>query len=527
MPRYAVYLSTVLASTIFAVLSLEDPRWGWGLAIALPLALLGTWDLVQKPHTLMRNYPLIGRLRWVLESIRSQVQQYFVTDDLHGRPFNREQRSIVYARAKGENDFEPFGTEADVYTAGFEWVDHAIMPSIAREAPRVAIGSSQCSQPYAASLLNISAMSFGALGGNAIRALNRGAWRGGFAHDTGEGGISTHHRQGGDLIWELGSGYFGCRTADGRFDAAQFARQATDPAIKMIEIKLSQGAKPGHGGVLPGAKVTHEIAAARGVSPGKDCVSPARHAAFSTPTELLSFAGELRRSSDGKPVGIKLCIGHPWEFLGICKAMLETGVLLDFVVVDGKEGGTGAAPEEFSDSVGTPLREGLVFVRNALVGLGLEEQIRIGASGKVVTGFDMLRNLAIGADWCNAARPFMFALGCVQSRRCHLDTCPTGVATQDPLRQRGLDVDGKAVRVARYHAETLRHLMNLVAAAGLDSPADLRPEHVHRRVDEGETRTFASSYTFLTPGELLRGARNAWYAEHWRRAQADAFTPAP
>lgn len=526
MSRHIVYLATVLISIVCGLLLIIDLRWAWVLALTLPLALLGTWDLIQKQHTLMRNYPLVGRLRWLLESIRPQIQQYFINDDLHGVPFNREQRSVVYARAKGENDFEPFGTEVDVYASGYEWLNHAIVPVDSRDPPRCPIGSSQCTQPYSASLLNISAMSFGALGRNAVLALNLGALRGGFAHDTGEGGISPHHRQGGDLIWELGTGYFGCRGPDGTFDADEFASRSVDAQVRMVEIKLSQGAKAGHGGILPGAKVTKEIAAARGVPMGRDCISPARHSAFATPLEMLEFVSRLRELSGGKPVGIKLCVGNPWEFLGICKAMLESGVLIDFVVVDGKEGGTGAAPEEFSDSVGVPLREGLLFVRNALVGLGLKDQIRIGVSGKVVTGFDMVRNLALGADWCNSARPFMFALGCVQSRRCHTGTCPTGVATQDPLRQRGLDVEDKARRVTRYHAETLRHLMDLVSAAGLESPAELLPEHIHRRVDAIGAQTFADTYTFLAPGELRDGARDPWFREQWQRARVDSFSTA-
>jgi len=526
MNRFLIFLFTVVASVLFGAAALMKSMWGLGLIITLPLMLLGIRDLFQRKHTLMRNYPVTGRLRWILESIRTQIHQYFIEDDLDGRPFNREQRSLIYARAKGQNDFEPFGTEMDTREAGFEWINHAIVPAERREAPRVAIGCRQCEQPYHAALLNISAMSFGALGGRAIRALNTGARLGGFAHDTGEGGISVYHRQGGDLIWELGSGYFGCRAPDGCFDPDSFAEQACGDQVRMVEIKLSQGAKAGHGGILPGAKVTREIAEARGVPEGQDCVSPARHSAFSTPTELLELVSRLRDLCGVKPIGIKLCIGHPWEFLGICKAMVETGILLDFVVVDGKEGGTGAAPEEFSDRVGTPLREGLVFARNALVGCGLKEQVRLGASGKIVTAFDMARTMALGADWCNAARPFMFALGCVQSRRCHTDTCPTGVTTQDPSRQRGLVVEDKSRRVARYQAETLNTLMELVAAAGLNAPAELRPDHIIHRVGTTETATYAQLYSLLEPGELLEGARDPWYREQWQRASADSFAPA-
>ena len=471
----------------------------------------------------MRNYPVVGRLRWVFEGIRPQVQQYFVVDDLHGVPFNREQRSLVYARAKGDNDFEPFGTEIDVERTGFEWLEHSIVPAEKRAPERVTVGSPQCTKPYLSSLLNISAMSFGSLGEHAIRALNLGAKQGGFAHDTGEGGISRHHLQGGDLIWELGSGYFGCRDHRGQFDPAAFADAAADERVRMIEIKLSQGAKAGHGGILPGTKVTAEIAAARGIEPGRDCVSPSRHSAFGTPREMVEFGARLRELAGGKPVGFKLCIGRGSEFLGLCKAMLETGIVFDFVVVDGKEGGTGAAPEEFSDSVGTPLREGLIFVRNALVGTGLRKDIRIAASGKIVSAFDVAKNLALGADWCNAARTFMFALGCIQSRRCHTDTCPTGITTQDPYRQRGLVVADKAPRVARYHRSTLESLMDLVAAAGLDGASALAPEHVHRRIAPGRTATLREFYGLLAPGELLSGAEDRWYREQWERASSGSF----
>jgi glutamate synthase domain-containing protein 2 len=471
----------------------------------------------------MRNYPVTGRLRWLLEAIRPQIQQYFIHSDLDGKPFNREQRSLVYARAKGENDFEPFGTEGDVYGAGFEWINHSIQPAKVGPVPRVTIGNEQCGNSYSSSLLNISAMSFGALGARAIAALNQGARLGEFAHDTGEGGISEFHRQGGDLVWELGTGYFGCRKADGTFDAGLFAEQAVSEQVRMIEIKLSQGAKPGHGGVLPAAKVTAGIAAARGVAAGQDCISPSRHAAFSTPIELLEFVARLRELSTGKPVGIKLCVGYPAEFLGICKAMLQTDIVPDFVVVDGKEGGTGAAPEEFSDNIGMPLREGLVFVINALVGCGLKDRVRVGASGKIVSGFDMARCLAIGADWCNAARPFMFALGCIQSRRCHTGKCPTGVATQDIARQRGLVVADKRLRVARFHKQTVNSLLALVAAAGLPEPASLTPQQVFRREPSGKTMPLSSAYTFLQNDELLEGARDAWYREQWDLASAESF----
>lgn len=526
MLRYSVFLLVLVATGAVLALSSIWPAWRWGLALALPLLALGIWDQLQRRHTLLRNYPISGRLRYLFESVRPQIQQYFVEDDLHGRPFNREQRSIVYQRAKGDNDYEPFGTEHDVYRDGAEWIAHGISPADKREAPRVRIGGEQCGAPYEAALLNISAMSFGSLGPHAIRALNIGACRGGFAHDTGEGGISRHHRLGADLIWEIGSGYFGCRQRDGSFDPEAFAEQAAGERVKMIELKLSQGAKPGRGGVLPGAKVTAEIAEARGVQPGEDCISPPRHSVFSTPLELVEFLARLRELAGGKPVGFKLCIGHPWEFLSICKAMLETGIRPDFVVVDGKEGGTGAAPEEFSDNVGMPLREGLTFVRNALAGADLRGEIRIGAAGKIVTGFDMARTLALGADWCNSARGFMLALGCVQSLKCHTDHCPTGITTQNPLRNRGLVVEDKAERARRYQCATLEALMGLVAAAGLETPAALRPRHIAKRVGLAEITDLGELYPRLDDGELADGASDPWYRRQWEQARVDSFAPA-
>jgi glutamate synthase domain-containing protein 2 len=521
--RFLPWFTVVVTSILCGIAAARGSAWGWGLVLTVPLALIGLRDWFQHRHTLTRNYPVVGHLRWMLESIGPHLRQYFFDDDLQGAPYNREQKSVVYARAKGDNDFEPFGTEKDVLKPGFEWINHAIVPAERREPSRVRIGSGQCDKPYEASLLNISAMSFGSLSGRAIKALNAGARDGGFAHDTGEGGISVYHRHGGDLVWELGSGYFGCRTKSGEFDAEQFAETASDAQVRMVSIKLSQGAKAGHGGILPGSKVSREIAEARGVQPGEACVSPSRHSAFSTPLELIIFANRLRELSGGKPVGIKLCIGHPWEFLGICKAMLETGIFLDFVIVDGKEGGTGAAPEEFSDNVGTPLRDGLLFARNALVGSGLRDQVRIVASGKIVTGFDMARSMALGADLCNAARTFMFALGCVQSRRCHLNTCPTGVATQDHWRQRGLDIDEKAQRVRRYQSAACNSLMDLVAAAGLESPADIRPRHILHRLSASKAESFADLYGFLDNGELGNGARDPWYREQWSFARAGSF----
>ena len=416
------------------------------------------------------------------------IHQYFVESDTEGKPFDREQRELIYSRARNRISTHPFGTEREVQRDGYEWVNHSVAPKPpAKQAPRIRVGGSECTQPYDTALLNISAMSFGSLSAAAIRALSRGASLGHFAHDTGEGAISPYHLEGGaDLIWELGTGYYGCRSDNGGFDAALFAEKAALPAVKMIEVKLSQGAKPGHGGILPGAKVSAEIAATRGIPQGKDCLSPPFHQTFDSPIGLLDFVARLRGLAAGKPVGFKLCIGHRWEFVAICKAMLETGIKPDFIVIDGKEGGTGAAPVEFTDHVGTPLRDGLLFARNALVGCNLKDDIRLAAAGKVVSGFDMAICMALGADWCNAARAFMFALGCLQSQHCHTNACPVGIATQDPWRQRGLDVADKATRVARYQEQTVHALLEIVGAAGLEHPHDLQPQHFfHRHSSRG------------------------------------------
>ena len=508
----------------------------WALP-GLALTAIGLSDLRQQRHSILRNYPVIGHLRFLLEFVRPEMRQYFIESDNEAAPFSRQQRSLVYQRAKGEADKRPFGTQLDVHAEGYEWINHSLQPStIASHDFRVIVGAggSSCTQPYAASVFNISAMSFGALSARAIQALNEGARRGGFAHDTGEGSISAHHRvHGGDLVWQVASGYFGCRDAQGRFCEERFAANARDPQVKMIELKLSQGAKPGHGGVLPGPKVTAEIAAARGVPAGVDCISPAAHSAFSTPMEMMHFVERLRGLSGGKPVGLKLCIGHPWEWFALCKAMLETGLLPDFVVVDGAEGGTGAAPLEFTDHVGSPVQEGLLLVRNTLVGLGLRERVRIGSAGKVVSAFDIARMMALGADWCNAARGFMFALGCIQAQTCHTGRCPTGVTTQDPTRQRALDVPDKAERVYRFHRNTLIALRDLLQAAGLERPGDLTTAHLLRRVGVAEVRSLAELLPAMAPGALLEAASGSGllpagpYERYWRKARPDRFSLAP
>ena len=526
--RFIIFTAAVAASVACIALAFWSPLFLIPLPIAFALAILGFYDVTQRRHSILRNYPISAHVRFLLESVRPEIRQYFLESETDGTPFSRNKRSIVYQRAKGQLDKRPFGTQLDVYNPSFEWLHHSMVPKEpAKEPFRIPIGGPQCTKPYSASVLNISAMSFGSLSANAIRALNGGAKKGNFAHDTGEGGISKYHREGGgDIIWEIGSGYFGCRNEAGEFDAERFAANATEPAVKMIEIKLSQGAKPGHGGVLPAAKVSAEISAARGVPVGQDCVSPASHSAFSTPIEMMHFIALLRRYSGGKPVGFKLCVGHPWEFLAICKAMLATDILPDFIVVDGSEGGTGAAPLEFTDHIGTPLRDGLMYVHNALVGIGKRGQIRIGASGKITSAFDMARAMALGADWCNAARGFMFALGCIQSQSCHTDRCPTGVATQDASRQRAIFVPDKAERVYLFHKSTVKALSEVVASAGLDHPGQLRPHHFSKRVSPNQVMTYAEIDRFLHPGELINGTEDPRFKQAWAMARAETFIAA-
>ena len=510
-------LSLTMLSAIFLLAQFWRDAY-WLFVIILPLIGLGVYDFVQRTHTILRLYPIIGHFRYVFELIRPEIQQYFVESNTNGKPISREFRALVYQRAKGQRDTRPFGTQFDVYRNGYEWINHSLAPkSVQNKNPRIRFGSSECTQPYNASPLNISAMSFGALSKNAIMALNKGAKIGGFAHNTGEGGISPYHLKfGGDLIWQIGTGYFGCRNVNGDFDEALFIETARQDVVKMIEIKLSQGAKPGHGGILPAVKLTQEIADIRHVPMGHDVISPPAHTAFSSPIGLLQFVAKLRKLSGGKPIGFKLCIGRKSEFLAICKAMLETKITPDFITVDGAEGGTGAAPIELTNSVGTPLRDGLIFVHSALIGIGLREQIRIIASGKAISAFHVLRLLALGADTVNAARAMMFALGCIQSLHCNQDRCPTGIATQNPLRYKALDVDIKSVRVANYHAAMIENLMELVAAAGLNSLDELRPWHINRRVNGTETRHYGELYPciadqcLLSTTEIPETWRNDW-----------------
>ncbi len=519
------YVASVALLAAIGLASWWWPGTLWALVVVGPLIAVGVHDVTQRRHALLRNYPVIGHGRYLLEAFRPEIQQYFVESNLDGRPFDREQRSLVYQRAKGETQTVPFGTQRDVYEIGHEWIAHSLAPRTAvHDDPRVPIGGADCTQPYRAAHLNVSAMSYGSLSKNAVRALNHGARQGGFFHNTGEGGLSPYHLEpGGDVCWQIGTGYFSCRTADGAFEPTLFAERAAQPAVKLIELKLSQGAKPSHGGILPAAKVSPEIAAIRLVPMGKDVLSPPAHSAFSTPTGLLEFIARLRELSGGKPVGFKLCVGDRVELLAICRAMIATGITPDFITVDGAEGGTGAAPVEFSNSVGTPLREGLLMVHNALVGVGVRDRIRIIASGKIVTGFDVVRAIALGADLCNAARGMMFALGCIQARRCHENSCPVGVATTDELLASALDVDSKARRVASYQRATVHAFLELIGAAGLDNPAQLAPHHLWRRVGLTEVRHFGELYEYLPEGALLGNAVPRAWRDDWVRASADRF----
>ena len=522
--RYFVFAACCLA-LVLAGLGAALWGWHWGVVLVpLLLAALGAHDLLQRRHAVLRNYPILGHFRYLIETVRPEIQQYLVDSDTDEVPFARLQRSVVYQRAKGEPDSRSFGTKLELREAGYEWVNHSMAPSrLDSQDFRITVGRGR-RQPYALSVFNISAMSFGALSANAIMSLNKGARMGGFAHDTGEGSVSPYHLQGGDLIWQLGSGYFGCRDEQGNFDPERFQEVAGHEQVKMIEIKLSQGAKPGHGGILPAAKITPEISRTRGVPMGIDCVSPSSHSTFSTPRELLAFIERLRELSGDKPVGIKLCIGHPWEFMSMAKAMHETDILPDFIVVDGAEGGTGAAPVEFTDHVGSPLQEGLLLVHNTLVGVGLRERVRIGASGKIITAFDIAKTLSMGADYCNSARGFMFAVGCIQAGVCGTGRCPTGVATQDPARQRALDVGDKSQRVANFHRNTMHALKELVQATGLHHPSEFRPDHILRRLSRDEARPISMILTYLEPNDLLEGNfRHPVYQRYWNRVSSTSF----
>ncbi|WP_440454232.1 FMN-binding glutamate synthase family protein [Psychrobacter sp. ASPA161_9] len=517
--------STFAAAVLLFLAGLLLMNW-WLIILGGFGVCLGIYDVIQSKHAILRNYPVAGHIRYVLEDFRPEIRQYLLENDKEQVPFSRQQRALVYQRAKNVSDTNAFGTLDNLYTPGKEWfLQSAVSQPLENQDFRIMVGSERCQQPHDMSVFNISAMSFGSLSANAIMALNQGAKMGGFTHDTGEGAISPYHRKfGGDLIWELGTGYFGCRDDDGNFDPQSFAEKAVDPQVKMIEIKLSQGAKPGKGGVLPAEKITQEIADTRQVPTGQDCVSPSSHTAFSTPRELVTFWQQLRELSGGKPVGFKLCIGQPWQFMAIVKAMIEADNYPDFIVIDGAEGGTGAAPVEFMDNVGMPMVEGFLLVHNTLVGAGIRDKIKLGVSGKIVSGFDIARLIALGADWCNSARGFMFAVGCIQSRSCHTNTCPTGVATQDPYRQKALDVPSKAERVASFHKNTLKSLSNIVGAVGLQHPSQLQPYHIARRLDDGQIKLLSKFFYFTDRGALLNSsARADVFNQMWVMANPDSF----
>ena len=468
---------------------------------------MGAHDMLQSKQAIKRNYPILGRFRYIMEDLRPKIYQYFVESDIDGRPINRIERSTIYQRAKLETDTTPFGTQLDVYAEGYEWISHSIAPLDAHKmnmSPRITFGGSDCKQPYSASILNVSAMSFGSLSPNAVEALNGGAKIGGFAHNTGEGGISQYHlAQGGDLIWQIGTGYFGARDRSGAFNDEAFSTNASLPNVKMIEIKLSQGAKPGHGGILPAAKNTPEIAAIRLVEVGTTVYSPPFHSAFTTPTELVQFIARLRKLSNGKPIGFKLCVGKKSDFLAICKAMLAQNTFPDFITVDGGEGGTGAAPPEFSNFVGMPFMEGLSFVHDSLVGFGIRDKIKVIGSGKILSGFHIMRAMALGADACNSARAMMMAVGCIQALLCNTNTCPTGVATQDPELMAGLVVEDKKTRVANFHKNTVTSFMELLCASGVDAPNHITRNQIYRRVFMNQVRSFEEIYPSLTSGCLV------------------------
>ncbi|MDA3887569.1 MAG: FMN-binding glutamate synthase family protein [Allgaiera sp.] len=527
LKRAILPIAAAILTALALIPALWNPWWLLIWVVTLPTIALGIYDYTQTRWTITRNYPVAARIRWLFYDLRPFLRAYIVEGDLEGKPFSYETRNLVHARARGENDTHPFGTERDTEAEEYLWLNHSMAPADAPEMrPRVTVGNEQCSKPYSASVFNISAMSFGALSGRAVEALNLGAKLGEFYHDTGEGGLSPYHlKNGGDIVWELGSGYFGARDDHGNFEPELFRDQAQNDAVKMTEIKLSQGAKPGHGGLLPAAKVTEEIARVRKVPAHQDCLSPRSHKAFKTPVEMMEFAARMRDLSGGKPVGLKLCVGQPHEVFALVKAMRKTGIYPDFIVVDGGEGGTGAAPLELSDSLGMPLIDGLVLMRNALVGSGVRDKVKLAASGKVYSGFGLAHSMAIGADWCNAARAFMFSIGCIQAQRCHLGTCPTGVTAQDPSRQRGLIPEVQGERAARFHGKTLDALADIVAAAGLTHPTDLQPHHIVHRIGVTQARTIDTVYPFLPEGILLDDPDSTEYADWWNAADPDSFAP--
>ena len=526
--RYALWAYMGFAMVFFAGLSVTIHPYF--LSVTLLFAALfglGFHDFFQKKRGVLANYPVLGRARYILESIRPELRQYFWEADTDELPFSRNQRAMVYQRSKGILAARPLGTVLDTYAEDYSWLNHSVQPThIDNKDFRVRVGKGK--NAYDCSVLNISGTSFGAMSPPAIQALNTGAKLGGFAHNTGEGSYSKYHKMGGgDIIWQISTGYFGCRTKAGTFDAAVFKKIAQDPQIKMIEIKLSQGAKPGHGGMLMAPKVTPEIAETRGIEPYQDCISPSSHSEFSTPRQLVEFIERLRKLSGGKPVGFKLCIGHPWEFAAIVKAMVETSILADFVTVDGSEGGTGAAPVEFTDHLGCPLRDAIIYVDNTLKGAGVRQHVKIAASGKIVSAYDMVRHLALGADWCNMARPFMMSLGCIQARDCASGECPTGLATMDPKRFRVVDVEHRAKRVANFQANTVLAVGEMLEASGLNAPNELTRRHIVRRLSASKILLADQIYPKVEDGALIRGEKvdDPRLAVYWDLVTPDSFQP--
>lgn len=525
MVRNVFYIAAVVVVLLVVLIGLSWPPVWWAMIIIVPFILLGLYDIHLASHNVLRNYPVIGHLRYAMEFISPEIRQYFIETNESGKPYNRLQRMLVHARSTGTIDTQPFGTQFDLMETGYVRGSHSLAPVKPNpKNARITVGGPDCKKPYDASRLNISAMSFGALSPTAIHALNAGAKLGGFAHNTGEGGLSPYHLAGGgDIIFQIGTGYFGCRTKDGHFEEEKFIKIAERDVVKMIEIKLSQGAKPAHGGVLPAAKVDEEISQIRGVPMGRDVISPPAHTTFDSPEGLMQWVARLREVSGGKPIGFKLCIGRRHEFLSIVKAMLKTGITPDFVTVDGAEGGTGAAPPEFTNKLGVPLNEGLSFVHSSLVGANLRDKIRVIASAKVVTGFDMVEKIALGADMCNMARPMLFALGCIQSVRCNTNTCPTGIATQDRERAKAVDVNLRQKRVSQFHEATVESFLDLVGAMGFESADDLAPDDVHQRVADETERAYSAIQEYLDPGELLGEDIRPNYRSHWEKASAEAF----
>lgn len=527
--RKTIFQVLIGINVVTLAISFVAPVLVWLLLITLPLLITAIYDSRQTKHAILRNFPLVGRSRWIIEGIRPFIQQYILETDTGGAPISRMFRNIVYQRAKNSRDTIPFGTQLDTYQTGYEWIGHSLSALNVKDIdmqPRVTIGSRHCKQPYSASILNISAMSFGSLSKPALLALNKGAKAGGFYHNTGEGGVSPYHLEyGADVVWQVGTGYFGCRTDSGGFDAEKFEKQASHANIKMIEIKLSQGAKPGHGGILPANKNTQEIADIRGVRVGTQVDSPSTHSAFNTPIELINFVQTLRDLSGGKPIGIKLALGRRSEFVAICKAMVELNITPDFVTVDGGEGGTGAAPLEYSNSIGSPLREALAFVDDCLVGFGVREDIKIIASGKIISGFHLVKNLALGADICNSARGMMLALGCVQSLSCNTNECPTGVATQDPKLSAGLVPANKAVRVQQFHEKTVHATVDIISSAGLASPDELNRTHIFRRVNQQEVKRYDDIFPHMVIGGFLKDCIPENYKIDVEEANANSFAP--